>query len=300
MHRLIAPRILAVTLAALISACSSASRLAPYPHESVLSVIAELKIFLRSDPYTRPPGRDLDGQNIYRVSLARLNAIEPLAGEQYHDVLSYARGECYERLGQWDAARESFVKAGEAKTLLSDEAAVRAEWTRRIAQITGEPAEVRTLDAYLNHLDAMMSKLIELRQGKPAFPYESFLSAELERTLEKKAAILFANRLIIPKGVDLATEAAQKLVDDHAASWRAAEHRLLLGRFYEERAIDYALLFDPGGVSFDVGQWTKWVDEARAAYTKVAQTDGDPAKPEGQARLRALDAFSQRTLEAAR
>src|SRR5262245_10186457 len=83
---------------------------APYPHESVLTVIGELKIFLNQDPYRDPPGRDLQGRNIFRVTLERLDNIKPLVGPEYSDVLDYARGECLERLREPRQAAENFEK----------------------------------------------------------------------------------------------------------------------------------------------------------------------------------------------
>lgn len=286
-------------LAVLACGCSTAPKLAPYPHESVLAVIAELKIFLRLDPYRAEPGRDLAGQNIYRVSLQRLNNLDELVGEEYDDVINFARAECYERLGRWSEAAKAFASAAANNTSLAEEAKIRQQWDEKIVEATGGGESARTLDSFLNHLDVVYGALAQLRESKPAAPYDSFIAVEMERTLERKASFLFENRFVLERGADRATEAAERLVKENAESRRKSDHLLLLGRFQETRARDYVQFNDPTGSDFDLKSWTTWIEQARAAYTKVAQADGDPAKPEGQARLRVLDAFAQRTIERA-
>lgn len=281
-----------------LASCKSAPP-APYPHQSVLAVVSELKIFLRLDPYSAEPGRDLEGHNIFRVSLARLENVESILGDEYADILAFARAECHERLGQWPEAAAAFAEAAGRQTLLTDEAKIREQWARKIADVTAEPETLDSLDAYLNHLDAVRLELAQLRDSKPAFPYDAFLALEMERALERKTVFVFANRFVIERGAETALELAQKLVEENAESRRVGEHLLLLGSIHESRARDYVQFNDPTRAEFDVATWVGWVEQARLAYTRAAQSDGDPAKPEGQARLRALDAFAQRTIDRA-
>src|SRR5262245_5371875 len=104
----------------LLAGCATKPVPAPYPHESVLTILGELKIFLNQDPYQDPPGRDLQGRNIYRVTLERLDNLKPLTGPEYSDVLAYARAECLERLGSWRDAAENFEQAaGTSSTLVA-------------------------------------------------------------------------------------------------------------------------------------------------------------------------------------
>ena len=287
-------------LTAALTACRSAPVTGFYPHESVLSVIAELEIFLRLDPYRDHPGTDLEGRNIYRVTLARLDSLDEVLNEQYGDVLAFSRGKCLERLGRWSEAADAFAVAARAGTSLSDQAGIHEQWARAILQVTAEPEAPGSLGSYLNHLDAARSRLERLREPRPPFSYESFLMMEIERNLARKAHLLFSSRFLLPGRSEAALDVAQTLVDDHASSRLRGQHRLLLGGFFEALARDYSGLFDPDGARFDVELWTQRVDQARAAYTEVARADGDPAKPEGQARLRALDAFAIRTLQRAR
>lgn len=283
----------------MFSACKSAPLANPYPHESVLLVVAELKLFLRFDPYRNEPGRDLEGRNIFRVSLERLDALRTLVGPEYRDVLAFARAECLERLGRYAPAADAFAEAARSGQSLGPEAARREAWTRALAEVTTEP-DISTLQDYLNYWDARIAGLEQLRTRNPVVPYDSLIEVEIERAMSSKAVLVFDNRFVLPRGAEQAIEAAQRLAGDHAESYLVGEHDLLLGHLFGTLAFDYAQMNDPSSAAFDIEIWKPWVDQARAAYSAVAGRDGDPAKPEGQARLRALDAFELRVLRRAR
>jgi len=264
-------------------------------------VLAELKIFLRAgDPYRAEPGRDAEGQNVYRVTLRRLDELEGLLGPGMADVIGFARAECHERLGQWDSAARAFEAVSVAGTSLSSEAGARGLWARRLGEATEPRSEGGSLQTYLNGLDVRLRRLQQIAAEAPPAPYDAYVQVEIERALQTKAKSLFDLRMVLPDGLNQALQAAQKLAEEHAESRRAGEHWLLLGAMYEGIATDYLALRDPTGSDFETERWAQWVDQARAAYARAAERDGDPAKPEGQARLRALDALALRTLERAR
>lgn len=289
-------------IAALLTGCAGVSTKAPYPHESVLTIVAELKIFLSQDPYRQAPGQDLNGRNIYRVSLERLGALGTMSGaEQYHDAIAFARGECLERLGEWSAAQRAFADAAATSTPLSQTAATRSAWAARMVKLTDRRAFAPTLDGYLNDLDVQERSVREWLAAKSAWPYDAYLRQFLEQIQVERARLFFMNRLVLASAASKALVAGQTLVDEHPQSWRASEHGLLLGSMYETLARDWTFQNRPDGPAprLDEG-WSGWVERARAAYRKVAQTDGDPAKLEGQARLRALDAYALRMQALAR
>lgn len=97
-----------------------------------------------------------------------------------------------------------------------------------------------------------------------------------------------------------AVAAAEKLVKEHDPSWRQGENLILLGELLEGLALDYTRLQPPAQAGFDAARFNGWAEQARAAFAKAAQLDGDPAKPEAQARLRALDALTSRVTRLAR
>lgn len=271
-----------------------------YPHVAVMSPINELEIHLSSDPYRYPPGTDLYGHNIFRVTLERLDNLDEAVGEQYDDILDFARGNCDERLGMWDEAAERWRSVAGAGTTLSSEANERLGRARRIAEAIAEPADAGSLDSYLTHSDGARALLEQMRREQPPYPYDSLLLVEIERLLVRKAHLLFENRLVSTEGAQRGLEVAEKLVEEHQASRLHGEHLLRLGEFSERLARDEALIADPAGARFDLDRWNQWIDVARSVYTRVGQMDGDPAKPEGQARLRGLDAYALRILERAR
>lgn len=291
----------ALILALASSACNRGAKRGPgpYPHESVMSALAEMKIHLRKDPYRFPPGTDLDGRNIFRVTLARLESLDELTGTEYDDVITYARAECLERLGLWSAAAEAFDVSAAPAGSLAEFARPRAAWDRKIADILIDPTGETTLDQYIGTLDARRLALEAMLNGAPE-PYGPLIRVELERAARAKALLLSANRQILPRGTERSIETADALARDHAESWRRGENHILLGRIYEQLATEYAQVQDPTRAGFDAERWGGWVQSAREAYLKTAQTDGDPAKPEAQARLRTLDAMAQRVLGQAR
>lgn len=296
-HNLLFQRLFIIHLSSFIilSGCSRAPDHAPYPHESVLTVVMELKLFLVQDPYRRAPGTDLEGNNIYRVSLKRLEALKGLTGPEYADVLAFARGECLERLGQWPEAASAFDEAASSETQLAPPARDRAESARRMAALVDRKAFQSTLEGYLNDLDVLERKLGEWIEQKPPFPYESLARVERERAQEDRLRLLIQNRLVIKDAAARAANLANVFVEQNAQSWRVNINRLLQGELYETLARDITAASRPEGPDFNAeGPWAALVEHARAAYRQAAQADGDPAKPEGQARLRALDTYAMR------
>lgn len=284
----------------LLSGCRRASLDAPYPHESLLSIIAEAKIALRRDPYLQPPGRDLEGQNIFRVTLSRLDSVDELAGESYDDVLAFARAECHERLDRWGAAIAEYGNVIERNTSLATDAESRRAWAILIAEAASETTETLTLSAFINTLDVRRVAYLRVLEQNPPFPYDGLIRRALESNLQIKSRFLFDNRYLIPNGAQQSVESARKLVEENPKSCRYGENWLLLAGFYEGLARDYAQFNDPGGANFNPETWSAWMDQAREACRKAAQADGDLAKPEAQARLRSLDAYSLRILDSAR
>lgn len=280
--------------------CQRASMDAPYPHESLLSIIAESKIALRKDPYLEPPGRDLEGQNIFRVTLTRLDSVDELAGAAYDDVLAFARAECHERLSRWSAAVAEYGEVIESETSLSESAKAHRAWAMLIAEAASETTETLTLSAFINTLDVRRVAYLQVLEQKPPFPYDGLIRRAMESNLQIKSQFLFDNRYLIPRGAELSIESARKLVEENLKSYRYGENWLLLAGIYEGLARDYAQFNDPGEANFNPENWSALMDQAREACRKAAQADGDLAKPEAQARLRALDAYSLRVMDSAR
>jgi hypothetical protein len=295
-------RAVALLLALASAGCASSSDSAPYPHEYILTVFAELKMELEQDPYRLPPGRDLEGHNIFRVSLQRLDELESLTVATYDDVLAFARGQCLERLGDWPAAAAQFDRATSAGTSLSESARQRAAAARRMDALTDRDRFNRaSLESYLNELDVMERRLLQWVEEHPPAPYDRLPLLEAERGRVERARLLFDLRRVLGDGAERAIRLAQALTEDFADSYRISEHRLLLGSFYEQLARDETREFPPEGRTFDAdGRWARCVEQARLAYRTVALTDGDPIKPEGEARLRALDAWALRIHDLAR
>lgn len=302
---------LALAAAFWLAGCAGAAPPSPYPHEFVLTVIAELKLNLAQDPYRFAPGKDLQGRNIYRVTLARLDSLDELADPAYADSLAFARGECLERLGAWTDAAAAFDRATTATAgnaaggdggSLAAQAKLRSEAARKMGKLVDRASMERaSIEAYLNDLEVMGRRLTEWAGENPVWPYASFAKLEAARGREERALILFDNRRVLRDGAERAIQAAESLPSDFADSWRVSEHWLAVGGLYERLARDWNREVPPDGPpGRDDGRWRQWIDHARIAYRKAALADGDPAKPEGEARLRALDAYALRMQDLSR
>lgn len=286
-------RLLPALMVLMVAACTRTAPPAPYPHESILSIIAELKLGLDRDPYREPPWQDLQGLNIFKVTLDRLDALEGLAAGEYRDVLDFARGQALERLGQWSEAAAAFDRAAAAGTELAEPATVRAAAARRLAELADRSRlDVSTIESYLNGLEATERRLLDWASGAQPEEYQSFAMQEAELAREERAALLLDHRRVLSDGDQRALAAAEALVETFADSWRLNEHLLALGGVYETFAREYGRRYPPYRSQFDAeGVWGRWIAAARQAYRRVALADGDPAKLEGQARLQALDAY---------
>jgi len=301
MNNLLRLTLLCMGLLGLLAGCAHTPVKAPYPHESILTVVAELKIYLAQDPYRQEPGKDLNGRNIFRVTLERLARLEEASGAQYADVLSFARAQCLERLGEWAKASGAFEACAARATSLAAPARQCAAAAARMDALTRRNTQSPTLESYLNDLDVAERRLGEWALERPLWPYESAIRQAREQIGEERVWLLFTNRLVQERGAGRAVEAAQRLIEANKESWRTGEHWLLLGSLYEAMARDWTTQHRPDGLVFKTDQgWGGWIEQARAAYRRVAQSDGDPAKLEGQARLRALDAYALRVQGAAR
>ena len=282
-----------VVLAMVLPGCGRTARRSPYPHESIMTVVLELKLFLDQDPYRNPPGTDLEDRNIYRVSLARLTALEELADPVYADVLAYARAQCLERLGLYGEASGAFEAAEALRTELARDALERAGHARSLAELIDRSRLDDSVEGYLNGLEVIERRLEEWIDRRPPFPYPSLARIERERAQEERARLLAANRFLLRDAAPRAAEAFERLVDLNPDSARRNRNRLLVGEFYETLARDTTASLRPEGPAFNPeGNWADWVARARHEYRLVAQADGDPAKLEGQARLRSLDAYA--------
>lgn len=288
-------------IALVLSCATGRVRRAPYPHESVLTVFAELKIFLDQDPYRQAPGRDLEGQNVFRVTLKRLDALKGLTDASQSDVIAFGRGQCLARLGAWPEAAEAFEAAAAAQTSIEAEARAQARVCGRMAELTDRTKFTPTLEGYLNDLDVLERRLNQWLAENPTPPTGSLILREREYVQEERVRLLFTNRMVREAAAEQALAACAQLVADNVQSRRAMEHQLMLGSLYETLARDWEARHRADGLVFEGAEaWTGWIEQARAAYRVAAQADGVPVKPEAQARLRALDAYALRVQDLAR
>ncbi len=265
-----------------------------------MTVVMELKMFLAQDPYRRPPGNDLEGRNIFKVSLARLDALKDLTGPEYRDVIAFARGQCRERLGQWSQAAAAFDEATSAATRLAGAARQRAALARRMNELANRSAFDGTLEGYLNDLDVAQRRLAEWVEQKPPFPYESFARAERERAQEERLRILMENRLVLRDGAARAAAVADALIEQNPRAWRINLDRLAQGRSSRRSRETGPPSTGPRGPDWRGRRMGGMGRAGARGPTARSRRPTATRQTEGQARLRALDTYALRIKSQAR
>lgn len=282
--------------------CSRVEPRVPYPHESILTIVANSASFFSNKKSLYATSGHGSGRSQYLwVSLERLTQLDQLLDPGYADVLAFARGECLERLGAWEGAAAAFAQAAATSSTLVGAATQRATNAARMAELTDRSKLSPTLEGCLNDLEVMQHQLRAWSDRTPGWPISAFINLERERAQEDYARLLFTNRMVLDRGTERALEAAQGLTVEHARSARAMHHQIAAGTMLEALARDWTVRNRPeeNGMP-ESSPWNSWVSAAREAYRKAALADGDPAKPEAQARLRALDAYALRMQNLAR
>ena len=292
---------LALACAALLgaAACGSPPLQDPRyrPTESVLEVVAALRLHVEEDTYRRPPARDFTGKNIYRASFARLENLEAtyaskLRSGYLQDVIWFGMARSAERIEGYDLAAKLYARVAALESDLAKPAAAGQRICERLRDATGstpafDAAPQRALDVFSARANAL-EKLLDETQGT----HFAFVAREeLEHTDFERARYFAARRRLEPRLDTVALQAHQDLVQNHPDSKNRNRNLLELARFYEELARDYVQTCAPVALCFDPATFDEFVFGAQRVYESVAQQDGAVEKIEAARRLEALIAF---------
>jgi tetratricopeptide (TPR) repeat protein len=295
------PRVLLALLAALAATgCAGLARHpAPAPelppHEALALIGAEVSRQADRDPYRSEPAHDALGQNVFRVTLARLEAFGQAHADVDPDIVQFTRGQALERLGDFVGAIEAYGHAADSPdSPLADKARVRAEALFPLRSATRAAEKMDNLGDYFADLEARQKKLADLEKERAGTWDASLARRELERLDVEYALALFRNRFVIENGAGRALDYVRAMLERHATSCRIYAHRLMLGRFYVELATDLTLLRPPDRTNFDMKLYENLATSARQNLTQAARADGYEEKIEAQAQLRVLEALDRR------
>ena len=284
------------------------------PTESVVEVVAVLRVHIPDDTYRFPPATDFTGRNVYRSSLLRLESLERVHADAvrsgYMDpVIAFAKARAMERLRAFDLAAEHYRRAaefdGDLQALALEGAGIceRIEEATRIGIELVNPvdpltaradAQLRTLApeevvADLEERNALLGLLLPESRGSH---YEFILKEEIERTDTIRANYFVEMRFALPDGQVRALSELQRLASRHQPSKNRLKHILMLAAFYDVLAHEYVRAVPPESLEFDPATFQEIIDPAAQLYEAVASQDGTAEKIEAQRRLEAFIAFT--------
>lgn len=265
------------------------------PEETLLRIVAEFQRYAATDIYRFGMPRDDSGQNAFRATIARLDALEPAELGENADIAAFTRAEALFRLGTWTRARDSYSRAAAGTSPLAARARERAARceemidTLRLDDMPDERVRER-----LDRLEKQHEKLLALQTRWAPTPDAPQSRRETEQAEIRLARYLFQNRHLLEHGARRALDAATAMIAAHEQSNRVFAHRLTLGRFLFELARETETAAPADGMDFDASACLELAAKAREQFTLVSRADGREEKLEGIAELQSLDAFTRR------
>jgi hypothetical protein len=308
-------RLAAAALAlALASACAKPPPDPRYrPAESLLEIVAVLRLHVPDDTYRFEPARDFTGRNVYRSSLLRLESFEKAHGEALRaghmdEVIAFSKGRALERLRAFDLASASYQRAAERSGELAQEARRSAALCDALDEAArsgfdpDRPREQAPVDAdeprdaagVAAAADRRIALLEALRPEAQGTHYAYVIDEEIERADVARAHWFVAARRMTPDGDVRALGELQRVSMRHRESKLANRHLLELADLYARLAEEYVAMHPPEGMLFDPATFQELVDSASRIYEVVGRQDGTPEKLEASQRLEAFLAFTLR------
>ena len=271
------------------------------PVDNILIIVADLQRHIADDVYKQPYAVDITGQNVFRACLVRLANYESLYAGKETDVVAMARAQAYERLCDFPNAKANYLKAMKSSDVaLGKKASEGSDRIEKFLKVLSVPLDTSGVRPYERDLDVRIRDLETLSQELRGTPYECLALIEKERAEERLSDLIMRMRTVAPYSPSDALAVLKRLIDKNPNSKKRYAHHLALGDYYFDQAKQYVVLHDPDGISFNDSEFQQYLTPARAEYNIVAQADGFAEKPEGRAKLAALEAFYQRILAAAK
>ncbi len=302
MKRLLAFAAAAVSCAPVISAAPPKNAPAyVQPAENLLIVVADIQRHLNDDIYRFPIATDVTGQNVFRAGAGRLANYEVLYPGKLTDVVSLAKGQAFEKLGDYAIA----AKAYEVASKSPDAAVARVgneslQRTRRFDAAANQPVDKSALRTYERDMQKKIKGLDDLAQELKGTAHRALALVERERAEIELAQFYISMRFMQPYSTDDAIRQIRRNMDRNQESKNRYTHHLMLADLHAQLAREYTVLNDPDGPGFRMKDFEAFINPARTEYHIIEQADGYPEKLEGRAKLIALEAFVERIGDRAR
>lgn len=290
-----------LALCAALLACRTAPTPPEWqPHESLLTIVAELELHRDDDIYRFGQPRDATGQNVFRASIVRLENWQAQWPNRLRDVVLFAKALAYERLGEFETARGLFEEVARMETALAPAAREHLEPMARFAELAAFEPQGETLSLFLLDLDQHVDAWRREAARRRGTPWEAIAAVAWEQAEMQRAEILREARFSLRDGDERYRRACEDLIAHHGESHRVHRHHLRLGDFHRELAERLVIFSPPGQTAFDLATFEALVGAARSLYLRVERADGFREKREARARLAALEEFAERVREEAR
>ncbi|MCE2390598.1 MAG: hypothetical protein J4G09_03865 [Proteobacteria bacterium] len=295
------PRTL-VAAALVAAACSTApqppadSRYAPT--QSVLEMVALLRLHVEDDTYRFPPARDFTGKNVYRAVFERLESLEQIHAGKFGsgymtDVLWFSKARALERLAEYDLAALHYRRTAELDSPLVEAAVQGHEICEALsdARRIRPPPDVPLNDA-LETFRRRGDALQELRELAGETHYRYVLQEELERVDRERADYFSARSGLEPSLDAVALQQQQEVAQTHRESKLHPRHLLALADQYADMSRRNAARFPATGLDFDPAVFDDYAFGATRLYEAVSHRDGAIEKLEAVSKLEAFLAFT--------
>lgn len=282
------------------------------PVESVLEVIAVLRLHVDDDTYRFPPATDFTGRNVYRSSLLRLENLErtqadALRAGHMDEVIAFSKARALERLRAFQLAAATYRSVAERNGELAQEArrsAAVCDALDEAARSGFDPdrppgetpvgPEPRDGESVVAAAERRVALLQALRPDVVGTHYEHVVDEEIERADVGRASWFVAARRLTPDGDVRALSELQRVAMTHKDSKLASRHLLSLADLFASLAEEYVEMHPPEGMLFDPATFQELVDSTSRLYDAVGRQDGTPEKLEASQRLEAFLAFTLR------
>ena len=289
-------------LVAVVAACSTPPDPESFyrPTESLLEVLAVLRLHRDDDTYLFEPARDFTGKNVYRAALTRLENFEELYRERLlsgHMMaeIPFAKGRALERITEYSLAARHYAVVSRLDSVLAAPAAEAMAVCQRLdlaADMAPEPLvppdeAMATFDRRLQALDALRVEVGETH-------YRAVVREEIERAQVARARFFEARSRLDPSLAGMALQQHQSLVEANSESKNRNRHLLALADFYSVLSRQYVEQNPPISLGFDPATFDEYAHGASLLYEAVSRQDGAIEKIEA---ARKLEAYLAYTLE---
>jgi len=259
--------------------------------------MADCQRFLHADVYRFPYPRNLNGQNIYKISLVRLANYERLYPDRFTEVLALTRARLYERLGDYEQAlhfyRVTLSIRGELAPVAQDRIPI-CENFHTVISFTIHP---KTIEEYIQEYETRLEALDTLIDKCSGLDMEPLARLEKEKTQLDFAVFLQDNRQLLPEGTKLALELWTRILEENVESKNIQAHRIQLADFFFSLAKEYATWKPPERIGFEWDVFEDYAIGARNLYYRVSREDGYPEKREARGKLEAILSYIENIRE---